>query len=140
MKRIAIFALLLVSVLALNCYADEFSVQISALEQKADRVQSQINQAKQQSDQVLDQQMRQMTASVESLINQRVQLDSHIAKLENQIDEMKKTSATNLSRQIKNYDEELSTVKQQISSLVAAKKAAQKATDTVAPVTPAPGN
>ena len=92
MKKATIIALLLITALGLNCYAEEFSAQISVLEQKAERIQNQINQAKQQNDQALDQQLKALTGSVDSLVNQRVQLDAHIARLENQIDELKKNS------------------------------------------------
>ncbi len=140
MRKVAVITLLLITVVGLNCYGDDFSAQLSVLEQRADRVQSQVNQAKQQSDAALDQQLKALTGSVESLINQRVQLDAHIARLENQVDELKKTSAQNLSRQIKGYDQELSSIKQQMSSLVTAKKDTEsKAVDTSVPVKPAPG-
>ena len=129
MKKAAIF-LFAASVLLINfgsnVFAEDLSSQISALQQKADRVQEQINQAKQQANGTVDQQVKSLMNQADNLIKQRVQLDSQISKIDSQIDEIKNSTKSNLSRQLKGYDQELVILKQQISSLNA-KKWAQEA-------------
>lgn len=71
-------------------------------------------------------------------MNQRVQLDADIAKMEAQMEEVKKNAQANLSRQMSQYDQDLGNVKQQISSLVAKRSAAQKAAETPQPAAQAP--
>ncbi len=139
MKKSSILVILsiLLAALCANSYAEDLSAQITSLEQKADRIQAQINLAKQQADAQIDQQVKAITGSVDSLVNQRVQLDSHIAKLEAQMEDIKKSSQANLSRQVTQYDSELSNVKQQISSLVAKQAASQKAAEAPQPAAPA---
>jgi chromosome segregation ATPase len=135
MKKTAILTTMLAMLIVtfcLNGYADDLSSQIAALEQKAGRIQNQINQATQQNDLAVDQQVKSLMASVDSLVKQRVQLDSYIAKLESQIDDLKKNAQVDLNRQIKSYSEELGTIKQQISGLVA-KKSAQMSQPTANP-------
>ncbi len=102
MKKSSILVILsiLLAALCANSYAEDLSAQITSLEQKAERIQAQINLAKQQSEAQIDQQVKAITNSVDSLVNQRVQLDSHIAKLEAQMEEIKKNSQANLSRQV----------------------------------------
>jgi DNA repair exonuclease SbcCD ATPase subunit len=129
-SSILVFLSILLAALCANSYAEDLSAQITSLEQKAERIQAQINLAKQQADAQIDQQVKAITGSVDSLLNQRVQLDSHIAKMEAQMEEIKKNSQSNLSRQVTQYDSELGSVKQQISSLVAKQAASQKAADT----------
>lgn len=143
MKKISMLMILSIftAVICATAFAQDLSSQVSALEQKAERIQAQINLAKQQADAQIDQQVKAITASVDSLMKQRVQLDAHIAKMEQQMYDLKKNAQSNLSRQVGQYDEELSTVKQQISSLVAKQAAAQKQAETpqsAAPATPTP--
>ncbi len=136
MKKTSLLVMfsIIVAALCMNVYADVISSQVQALEQKADRVQNQINLAKQQGEANLDAQMKALTASIDSLMRQRVQLDAHIAKLEGQIEELKQNHTTSLARQVKQYEVELGSIKQQITSLVS-KKAAPAASpgSTTAP-------
>ncbi len=139
MKKTSILILtILLAALCANSYAEDLSGQITSLEQRADRIQAQINLAKQQADAQIDQQVKAITGSVDSLVNQRVQLDAHIAKMEAQMEEVKKNAQANLSRQMSQYDQDLGNVKQQISSLVAKRSAAQKAAETPQPAAQAP--
>ncbi|MGO9571405.1 MAG: hypothetical protein ACLP5H_28100 [Desulfomonilaceae bacterium] len=142
MKKTVILSMILSILMVafcLNSYAQDLSSEITTLEQKADRIQSQINQAKQQSDMGLDQQAKAIAGSIDSLVKQRVQLDAHIARLESQMEEIKKSAQTNLSRQIKQYNEDLGSVKQQLTSLVAkqSNQGAQKVNEPAKPVAPA---
>lgn len=124
MKKVTLLALALtvsMAALVLDVNAEDLATQISALQQKAERVESQINQARQQTDSQIDQQVKALIGQIDNLVKQRVQLDSQIAKLEVQADEIKNSSKTNLSKQIRGYDQELLTLKQQISSLNAKK-------------------
>jgi chromosome segregation ATPase len=126
MKKNAILTMIVAMFIVtygLNCYGQELTSQINILEQRADRIQGQINQAKQQAQSTLDQQVKAIQSTIDNLVNQRVQLDAHVAKLEGQMDEMKKSAQSNLERQISSYTTELSTIKQQISGMVAQKKA-----------------
>jgi chromosome segregation ATPase len=142
MKKTVILTMILsilMVALCLNSYAQDLSSEITTLEQKAERIQSQINQAKQQSDLGLDQQAKAIAGSIDSLVKQRVQLDAHIARLESQMEDIKKSAQTNLSRQIKQYNEELGSVKQQLTSLVVkqSNQGTQKATEPAKPAAPA---
>jgi chromosome segregation ATPase len=114
---------LVVVVSAVASNAQEMSAQITVLEQKAERIQSQIDQAKQQGNMQLDQQVRTLKSSVDALVNQRVQLDSQITRLESQIDEIRNSAQSNLSKQVTQYNQELSGIKQQIQGLVMKKEA-----------------
>jgi chromosome segregation ATPase len=107
----------------MSSFAQDLTGKIATLEQKADRVQNQINQAKKQAQAGLDQQVKAVQATIDSLVNQRVQLDAHIAQLESQMEGIKKNSQSNLERQVHQYQAELSTIKQQISGMVAQKSA-----------------
>ena len=143
MKKTVILTMILsmlMVALCLNSYAQDLSSEITTLEQKADRIQSQINQAKQQSDLGLDQQAKAIAGSIDSLVKQRVQLDAHISRLESQMEDVKKSAQTNLSRQIKQYNEELGSVKQQLTSLVTkqSNQGAQKVPEPAKPAAPAP--
>ncbi len=135
MKKMVVLTMtlsILAVALCLTCYAQDFSSQITLLKQKFDRIQSQINQAELQSAQGLDPQMKAIAASIDSLVKQRVQLDAHIATLQNQKNQIKKNADANLSRQMKEYKDELGSVKQQLSGLVAKQgpQGNQKANDT----------
>ncbi len=124
MKKLTFLALALtlsMAALVLNVNAEDLTSQITALQQKAERVEAQINQARQQTDAQIDQQVKAMVGQIDNLVKQRVQLDSQIAKLEVQADELKNSSKANLSKQIRGYDQELFSLKQQISSLNAKK-------------------
>ncbi|MGB6064227.1 MAG: hypothetical protein WBG50_05440 [Desulfomonilaceae bacterium] len=122
MKKIVVPTMtlsILMVALCLTCYALDFTSQITLLKQKTERLQSQINQAKLQSEQGLDPQMKAIAASIDSLVKQRVQLDAHIATLENQMSQIKKNAQSNLTRQVKDYKDELGSVKQELAGLVA---------------------
>jgi hypothetical protein len=124
MKKVSFLALALtvsMAALVLKVNAEDLASQISALQLKAERVESQINQARQQTDSQVDQQVKALISQIDNLVKQRVQLDSQIAKLEVQADEIKNSSKANLSKQIRGYDQELISLKQQISSLNAKK-------------------
>lgn len=124
MKKVSFLALALtvsMAALVLNVNAEDLASQISALQLKAERVESQINQARQQTDSQVDQQVKALISQIDNLVKQRVQLDSQIAKLEVQADEIKNSSKANLSKQMRGYDQELISLKQQISSLNAKK-------------------
>ncbi|MBI4963738.1 MAG: hypothetical protein HY913_10730 [Desulfomonile tiedjei] len=146
MKKTAILTMIfsiLIVAYSLNSFAQDFTSQITTLEQKADRIQNQINQAKQQAQTGLDQQVKAIQATIDSLVNQRVQLDAHIGKLESQMADMKKSAQSSLEKQVQQYKVELTTVKQQISGMVAQKSAdvskqtaAQAAPQAAPPVAP----
>jgi hypothetical protein len=124
MKRTAIILLaatMLILNFGLTVYAEDLVSQISSLQQKAERVEAQINQAKQQSEAAMDQQIKSLMSQADNLIKQRVQMDSQISKIDTQIDDIKNSSKTNLTRQVKAYDQELVMLKQQIASLNAKK-------------------
>lgn len=111
--------------------AEDVSSQISLLEQQATRVQKQILEAKQQSDAGVDSQVKAIQASIDSLVKQRVQLDAHISKLEAQIADLKQTASTSLNRQMGQYEQQLTDLKQQIAGLVS--KKSPKPGDSEAP-------
>ena len=145
MKKTAILTMIL-SILTvafcLSSYAQDLTGQITVLEQKADRIQNQINQAKQQAQTGLDQQVKAIQSTIDSLVTQRVQIDTHIARLESQMDDMKKSAQSTLEKQVQQYKGELSSIKQQISGMVAQKSAiaaAPKPSDVTQQTAPQPG-
>jgi len=130
-------------VFCINAHADDTSQQIAALQQKAELIKNQINQAQSQCGS--ESQLKSMTASIESLVQQRAQLGAHISQLEAQIEELKKSSRASCARTVKQHEDELNVVKQQIAGLIAKEKAdaVQKASapkaPTAAPALPAAG-
>ncbi len=108
--------------LCTSAYADNTS-QIKALEQKAEMIKNQINQAQSQCDDGVENQLKSMTASIENLIQQRAQLGTNISQLEAQIEELKKSSRASCARTVKQHEDELKVVKQEIAGLVAKEKA-----------------
>jgi chromosome segregation ATPase len=119
-------------VFCINAYADN-GQQIAALQQKAELLKNQINQAQSQCGN--DSQLKSMAASVESLVQQRAQLGAHISQLEAQIEELKKSSRASCARSVKQHEDELKVVKQEIAGLMAKDKAdaLQKASEPKAP-------
>ncbi len=110
-------------VLCINAYAENTSQQIAALEQKAELIKNQINQAQSQCGGGVESQLKSMTASIESLIQQRAQLGGHISQLEAQIEELKKSNRASCAKTVKQHEDELKVVKQEIAGLVAKEKA-----------------
>jgi chromosome segregation ATPase len=110
-------------VLCINAYADNTSQQIAALEQKAELIKNQINQAQSQCGGGVESQLKSMTASIESLVQQRAQLGMHISQLEAQIEELKKNNRASCATTVKQREDELKVVKQEIAGLVAKEKA-----------------
>jgi chromosome segregation ATPase len=117
------FLSIAIVVLCINAYADNTSPQIAALEQKAELIKNQINQAQSQCGGGVESQLKSMTASIESLIQQRAQLGTHISQLEAQIEELKKNNRASCARTVKQHEDELKLVKQEIAGLVAKEKA-----------------
>jgi peptidoglycan hydrolase CwlO-like protein len=146
MKKSLVLAVILsVAMLGLgiSAYADDHSVQISALEQQAERIQNQIKQTQAQCGVALNGQLKPLSDSVESLVKQRVQLGAQIQQMEGQIQELKQSALSTCSRQVKQQEEELAGVKQQIANHVAKGKAeaAQQANEAAkqpASAAPAP--
>jgi len=149
-KSLVLTMILSVGMLVLGpiAYADDSSAQLAALEQQAERIQSQISQAKQQCGANLNNQLKPISDSIESLVKQRVQLGAQIQQMEAQVQELKQSALSTCSRQVKQYEDELVTVKQQIANQMAKKsaEAKQKPNDaakqptqaaTPAPATPA---
>ena len=134
------FLSIAIVVLCINAYADNTSPQIAALEQKAELIKNQINQAQSQCGGGVESQLKSMTASIESLIQQRAQLGTHISQLEAQIEELKKNSRASCARTVKQHEDELKLVKQEIAGLVAKEKAeaVQKAAEQQKAPAPAP--
>lgn len=126
-------------VLCINAYADNTSQQIAALEEKAELIKNQINQAQSQCGGGVESQLKSMTASIESLVQQRAQLGMHISQLEAQVEELKKNNRASCAKTVKQHEDDLKVVKQEIAGLVAKEKAeaVQKATEQKVPV-PAP--
>ena len=124
-------------VFCINAHADNTSQQIAALQQKAELIKNQINQAQSQCGVAVQNQLKSMAASIESLVQQRAQLGSHISKLESQVDELKKSNRASCARTVKQHEDELNVVKQQIAGLAAKQKAdaVQKASAPKAPAT-----
>jgi chromosome segregation ATPase len=140
MKKIAVLTMtcsLLVVAFCLSAYAEDVASQISVLEQRADRVQTLISQAKQQNEAGIDAQVKALGASIESLIKQRVQLDAHIARLEGQVSEFKQNADATLSRQVKQYEQDLAQIKAQITSLMTQKNTPEAAPKAEPPKPPA---
>jgi len=126
MKKSLVLAVILsvgMLALSLSAYADDTSTQISALEQQAERIQSQINQAKQQCGGNLTGQLKPLSDSIESLVKQRIQLGAQIQQMEAQVQELKQSALSTCSRQVKQHEEELAAVKQQIANQMAKKSA-----------------
>src|SRR4030042_3534701 len=109
-------------VFCINAYADNTSQQISALEQRAELIKNEINQAQSQCGGGVESQLKSMAASIESLVQQRAQLGAHISQLEAQIEELKKNSRANCSRTVKQHEDDLRVVKQEIAGLIAKEK------------------
>ncbi len=127
-------------VMGLSAYADDSSAQIAALEQQAERIQNQINQAQQQCGAKLNNQMKPISDSIESLLKQRVQLGAQIQQMEAQVQDLKQNALSTCNRQVKQHEEELVTVKQQIANQMAKAKAeaTQKANEAAKQPGPAP--
>ena len=126
MKKSLVLAVILsvgMLALSLSAYADDISAQISTLEQQAERIQSQINQAKQQCGGNLNGQLKPLSDSIESLVKQRIQLGAQIQQMEAQVQELKQSALSTCSRQVKQHEDELATVKQQIANHMAKKSA-----------------
>ena len=134
------FLSIAIVVLCINAYADNTSPQIAALEQKAELIKNQINQAQSQCGGGVESQLKSMTASIESLIQQRAQLGTHISQLEAQIEDLKKNNRASCARTVKQHEDELKLVKQEIAGLVAKEKAeaVQKAAEQQKAPAPAP--
>jgi chromosome segregation ATPase len=122
-------------VFCINAHADNTSQQIAALQQKADLIKNQINQAQSQCGGGVESQLKSMTGSIESLVQQRAQLGAHISKLESQVEELKNSNRASCARTVKQHEDELNVVKQQIAGLIAKEKAdsVQKASAPKAP-------
>ncbi len=131
MKKSRIFAILLslaVALICVNAFADDPAREISALQQKAESLQNQITQAQNKCDVGLESELRPLRSSIENLMQQRVQLGANISQLESQVDNLKKSTQASCRNQVKPAEQELSAVKQQITSLMAKQtaEAAQK--------------
>jgi chromosome segregation ATPase len=140
MKKSLVLAVILsvgMLALSLSAYADDISAQISALEQRAERIQSQINQTKQQCGGNLNGQLKPISDSIESLVKQRIQLGAQIQQMEAQVQELKQSALSTCSRQVKQQEEELAVVKQQIASHMAKKSAEAMQKPKEAPKQPA---
>jgi chromosome segregation ATPase len=151
-KSVIITTLLAVAVLmlGLSAYADDHSAEMAALQQQAERIQNQINLTQQQCGANLNSQLKPLSDSIESLVKQRVQLGAQIQQMESQIQDLKQSTLSTCNRQVKQHEEELAAVKQQIANRMAQKnaEATQKANNeatkppaqaTTAPAPVAPG-
>ena len=145
-RMLTIFFSLAIVVFCINAYADDTSHQIASLEQKAELINNQINQAQSQCGNGLESQLKPLATSIENLVQQRAQLGAQISQLESQVEDLKKNSRANCARHVKQQEEQLVGVKQEIANLVAKQKAemaqkaetAQKANEvTGSPATPA---
>jgi chromosome segregation ATPase len=105
--------------LGINAYAEDNSAQMTALQQRAELIQSQMTEAKQQCGANLAGQMKSLTASIENLVKQRVQLGAQITQLEAQVEELKSNAVASCGRRMKQYEEELANIKQQMAGLAA---------------------
>jgi DNA repair exonuclease SbcCD ATPase subunit len=112
-------------VFCINAHADNTSQQIAALQQKAELIKNQINQAQSQcgSGSGVESQLKSMASSIESLVQQRAQLGAHISRLESQVEELKNSSRASCARTVKQHEDELNAVKQEIVGLTAKQKA-----------------
>jgi len=131
MKKSRIFAILLslaVALICVNAFADDPAREISALQQKAESLQNQIAQAQNKCDVGLESELRPLRSSIENLMQQRVQLGANISQLESQVENLKKNTQASCRNQVKPAEQELTVIKQQITSLMAkqAAEAAQK--------------
>lgn len=127
-------------VMGLSAYAQDNSAQLAALEQQAERIQNQINQAQQQCGAKLNNQLKPLSDSIESLVKQRVQLGAQIQQMETQVQDLKQSALSTCSRQVKQHEDDLVAVKQQIANQMAKAKAeaAQKANEAAKQPGPAP--
>jgi chromosome segregation ATPase len=94
---------------------------MAALQERAERIQNQMNDVKQQCGASLDKQAKSLTASIENLVKQRVQLGSQIAQLEAQVEDLKSSAIASCGRNVKQYEDELGNIKQQMAALQAQK-------------------
>jgi len=122
MMTIALSALMLLW--CVNAIAAETSPEMLALQHQAARVESQITQAQTQCSSALQDQVKPLKSSIENLVKEKVRIDQHIAQLEAQIDGITQGQAASCGRQVRQYNDELTTIKQQMAGL-AAKKAIQ---------------
>jgi TolA-binding protein len=113
--------------LGLSAYANDSSAQMTALEQQAERIQNQIKLTQQQCSANLNGQLKPLSDSIESLVKQRVQLGAQIQQMENQVQELKQSALSTCKRQVKQQEEELAAVKQQMATQKAKAKAKAKA-------------
>ena len=125
-----LFSILLLA-FCINCYAQQPAAQMSLLEHQAQRLQSQIEQAKKSSQTVMNQQIQGLRNGINNLVQQRVRIDAQIANLEAQIEDIKGKSQATLSRQLKMYNDDLTKVKGQISSILAERKNPPKSAPAV---------
>jgi chromosome segregation ATPase len=124
-------------VFCINAHADNTSQQIAALQQKAELIKNQINQAQSHCGVGVESQLKSMAVSIESLVQQRAQLGAQISKLESQVEELKKSNRASCARTVKQHEDELNAVKQQIAGLMAQQKAEAAAQKASAPKAPA---
>jgi chromosome segregation ATPase len=106
---------------SLCAYAEDTDGMISALQQKAEAIQSQMKEAQQQCGAGLTNQMKSLNVSVEALVAQRVQLGQQITQLEGQIEDLKRNAVASCGRQMKQYEDQLGNIKQDIAGLQARK-------------------
>ncbi len=122
--------------LSISAHAEDPSGQVAALQQRAEMIQSQMTEAKQQCGANLSGQMKSLTASIENLVKQRVQLGAQITQLESQVEELKSNAVASCGKRMKQYEDELGNIKQQMAALTAKNAAAPKADPktTIAPL------
>jgi len=108
-----------VAMLSMNAYAENASSQMAALQQRAEVIQNQMTEAKQQCGANLSGQMKSLTASIENLIKQRVQLGGQITHLEAQVEELKSNAVASCGRRMKQYEDELANINQQMAGVTA---------------------
>jgi len=80
-----------------------------------------MNDAKQQCGASLTNQVKSLNSSIENLVKQRVQLGSQISQLEAQVEDLKSNAIASCGRNVKQYEDELGNIKQQIAGLTAKK-------------------
>jgi chromosome segregation ATPase len=105
--------------LSISAYADDPSAQMKALEQRAEMIKGQMTEAQQQCGANLSGQMKSLTSSIENLVKQRVQLGAEIAKLESQVEQLKSNAVASCGKRIKQYEDEMASIKQQMASMKA---------------------
>jgi chromosome segregation ATPase len=108
-----------VVMLSISAYADDPSAQMKALEQRAEMIKGQMTEAKQQCGANLSGQMKSLTSSIENLVKQRVQLGAQIAQLESQVEQLKSNAVASCGKRIKQYEDEMASIKQQLASMKA---------------------